>query len=214
MDIVVVYLMAEPHIQNDKNILCMNDICDILCQNRELQAYLQRLPVQGVQPDDNGRSILSVLDIIEAMLHAAGQRFPKLQLQCENLGAQQIIIERSLPKTKRWIEWLKVGFSSLIVFLGAAFTIMTYNQDVDVTGVFGRIYELVLGDVTGQPWILEATYALGVAVGVILFFNPFTSSRQRKEPSPIEIEMEKYETDIQDTIVKLNQRSANGPKGR
>ena len=95
---------------------------------------------------------------------------------------------------------------SLIILAGSAFTIMTYDQDVDVAGVFGRLYRLFLGYVPGQPGVLEASYAFGVAAGILLFFNPFISSAKRKEPSPVEIEMEKYESDIRDTIVKIDNR--------
>lgn len=91
---------------------------------------------------------------------------------------------------------------------GSAFTIMTYDQDVDVAGVFARIYQLLTGEVPAQPGILEAAYAFGVAVGIFLFFNPFSTSIKRKEPSPIEIEMEKYEADIRDTIVKVFNRQS------
>ena len=95
---------------------------------------------------------------------------------------------------------------SLIILTGSAFTIMTYDQDVDVAGVFGRIYQLFVGHVPTQPGILEAAYAFGVSAGILLFFNPFVSAVKRKAPSPVEIEMEKYESDIRDTIVKIDNR--------
>ena len=59
---------------------------------------------------------------------------------------------------------------------------MTYDQDVDVAGVFGRIYQLFVGHVPTQPGILEAAYAFGVAAGILLFFNPFVSAAKRKAP--------------------------------
>lgn len=211
MDAVVVYLMADGHIQNDKKQLFIKDICDIYCQNKELQAWLERLPVEGLQEDESGRVILSIMELIEQILQAAGQYVPKLRIHCENLGAVQVIIERRMPaQEKRWLTGLKVGFASLIIFAGSAFTIMTYDQDVDVTGVFAHIYQMVLGYVPEQPGVLEVAYAIGVAAGILLFFNPFTASRKRKEPSPIEIEMEKYESDIQDTIVKMADRDKSG----
>ena len=211
MDTVIVYLMADTHIQNDRDQLRVGDICEIYCQNKEVQAWIETLPVKGLQEDESGRVILSMLELIECVLHAAGQHAPDLHLQCENLGAGQVIIERKIPAAERWwLTEIKVGFASLIIFAGSAFTIMTYDQDVDVTGVFARIYQMVLGQVPEQPGVLEAAYAIGVAAGILLFFNPFTASKKRKEPSPIEIEMEKYESDIQDTIVKMSGRGKSG----
>ena len=54
--------------------------------------------------------------------------------------------------------------------------------------------------------VTVAAYAFGVAAGILLFFNPFVSAAKRKAPSPVEIEMEKYESDIRDTIVKIDNR--------
>lgn len=207
VDTAVVYLMADNHIQNDREILRIGDVCTVFCQKKEVQIWLESLPIEGIQEDKRGRVILSVIDLIEQIFRAAGRDYPKLYLHCENLGAGQIIIERRTPvKEKCWLTVLKVGFASLIIFAGSAFTIMTYDQDVDVTGVFARIYQMVLGQVPEQPGVLEAGYALGVAAGILLFFNPLTASKKRKEPSPIEIEMEKYESDIRDTIVKMSSR--------
>lgn len=207
VDTTVVYLMADNHIQNSREILRIGDVCTVYCQKEEVQSWLERLPVEGIQEDKRGRVILTAIDLIEQIYRAAGQDYPELHLYCENLGAGQIIVERTVPvKEKYWLTVLKVGFASLIIFAGSAFTIMTYDQDVDVTGVFARIYQMVLGQVPEQPGVLEAGYALGVAAGILMFFNPFTASKKRKEPSPIEIEMEKYESDIRDTIVKMSGR--------
>ena len=123
------------------------------------------------------------------------------------LGAEQLIVEWGGKKTAPWwVTILKTVCVSLIILTGSAFTIMTYDQDVDVAGVFGRIYQLFVGHVPTQPGILEAAYAFGVAAGILLFFNPFVSAAKRKTPSPVEIEMEKYESDIRDTIVKIDNR--------
>lgn len=207
VETIVVYLMADTHIQNDKDTLRVGDICTVYCQKKEVQIWLEGLRLEGIQEDESGRVVLLVIDLIEKILLAAAHDYPELYLHCENLGAGQIIIERKLPvKEKCWLTVLKVGFASLIIFAGSAFTIMTYDQDVDVTGVFARIYEMILGHVPEQPGVLEAAYAFGVAAGILLFFNPFTATKRRKEPSPIEIEMEKYESDIQDTIVKMSGR--------
>lgn len=211
MKAATVYLMADPNIQNDAPFLRMTDICQIYCQDETVCRYLQGLPLLDCPADGNGRMILSVFTIIERMLQAVAEHYPEWTLDFVNLGAQEIIVETKLPrKTAKWLDWLKAAFVSLVVFVGAAFTIMTYNEDVDVTGVFARIYLMLLGRVPETPGALEISYAVGIAIGVLMFFNPFTASQKRKEPSPIEIEMEKYEADIQDTIIKMNQRGSGG----
>lgn len=207
MDTVIVYLMADTHIQNHKRNLCIGDICEVYCQNQAFRRWLQQLPVENIQENESGRLIISVLDLIETMNCQAEKNYPDLHLQFENLGEGQVIIERRMAdRERRWLTCAKVGLAGLTIFAGSAFAIMTYDQDVDVTGVFAHIYKMMLGYVPDQPGVLEAAYAFGVAAGILLFFAPFTASKRRKEPSPIEIEMEKYESDIEDTIIKMNQR--------
>ena len=181
---VVIYLMADDHIEVEVQPLTMGDLCEIVGTDRKVADFVKQMPVTGLQTQETGRSVLSVLMLVE-----------------------QLIVEWGGKKTALWwVTILKTACVSLIILAGSAFTIMTYDQDVDVAGVFGRIYQLFVGHVPTQPGILEAAYAFGVAAGILLFFNPFVSAAKRKAPSPVEIEMEKYESDIRDTIVKIDNR--------
>lgn len=40
---------------------------------------------------------------------------------------------------------LKTAVVTVIIFCGSAFSIMAFNNDVDVSKLFGQIYELVIG---------------------------------------------------------------------
>ncbi len=204
---VVIYLLADDHIEVEMQPLTMGDLCEIVGTDRKVSDFVKQLPVTCLQQQVSGRSVISVLTLVEEMTEQVQKRFPGIQCRCVPLGAEQLIIEWGGKKAAVWwVTILKTACVSLIILSGSAFTIMTYDQDVDVAGVFGRLYQLLLGYVPAQPGILEAAYAFGVAVGILLFFNPFVSTAKRKAPSPVEIEMEKYESDIRDTIVKIDNR--------
>lgn len=204
---VVIYLMADDHIEVEVQPLTMGDLCEIVGTDRKVADFVKQMPVTGLQTQETGRSVLSVLMLVEAITVQVQKQFAGIQCQCVLLGAEQLIVEWGGKKTAPWwVTILKTVCVSLIILMGSAFTIMTYDQDVDVAGVFGRIYQLFVGHVPTQPGILEAAYAFGVAAGILLFFNPFVSAAKRKSPSPVEIEMEKYESDIRDTIVKIDNR--------
>ena len=192
---VVIYLLADDHIEVEVQPLTMGDLCEIVGTDRKVADFVKQMPVAGLQPQETGRSVISVLMLVEAITVQVRKQFAGIQCQCVLLGAEPW-----------WVTILKTVCVSLIILMGSAFTIMTYDQDVDVAGVFGRIYQLFVGHVPTQPGILEAAYAFGVAAGILLFFNPFVSAAKRKAPSPVEIEMEKYESDIRDTIVKIDNR--------
>ena len=199
---VVIYLLADDYIEVEVQPLTMGDLCEIVGTDRKVADFAKQMPVTGLQPQETGRSVISVLMLVEAITVQVRKQFAGIQCQCVLLGAEQLIVETA----PWWVTILKTVCVSLIILTGSAFTIMTYDQDVDVAGVFGRIYQLFVGHVPTQPGILEAAYAFGVAAGILLFFNPFVSAAKRKAPSPVEIEMEKYESDIRDTIVKIDNR--------
>ena len=208
---VVIYLLADDHIEVEVQPLTMGDLCEIVGTDRipvrKVADFVKQMPVTGLQPQETGRSVISVLMLVEAITVQVRKQFAGIQCQCVLLGAEQLIVEWGGKKTAPWwVTILKTVCVSLIILTGSAFNLMTYDQDVDVAGVFGRIYQLFVGHVPTQPGILEAAYAFGVAAGILLFFNPFVSAAKRKAPSPVEIEMEKYESDIRDTIVKIDNR--------
>lgn len=204
---VMLYLLADDHIEAQQSLLMMGDLCEIVGTDRRVADFVKQLPVTCLNPQDSGRDVISVLMLVDEITSQVEENFADVRCQCQLLGAKQLIIEwHGKKKEARWQTILKILFVSLVILAGSAFTIMTYDQDVDVAGVFARIYQLFTGEIPDQPGILEVAYAFGVAVGILLFFNPFSSSIKRKEPSPIEIEMEKYESDIRDTIVKIFNR--------
>lgn len=94
------------------------------------------------------------------------------------------------------VEKIKVSFVSLIVLFGSAFAIMSFNEDVAVSDLFGRIYTIVLGKQESSNGILEFTYALGVALGILIFFNHFGNKKISGDPTPLEIKMWQYEQDV------------------
>ena len=83
---------------------------------------------------------------------------------------------------------------------------MTFNQDVSVMDVFGNLYNYVFGVMPEKPGILEATYSIGLALGIILFYNHIGGRRITKDPTPIEVQMRMYENDVNDALVETANR--------
>lgn len=83
------------------------------------------------------------------------------------------------------------------------------NNDVDVSKLFGQIYELVIGKESNGFTILEIMYSVGLVVGIIIFFNHFGKKRFTVDPTPMEVQMRLYENDIQTTLVEDAARRKN-----
>lgn len=93
---------------------------------------------------------------------------------------------------------IKTIVVSIIVFLGSAFAIMSFNEDVAVRDLFQKIYMIIEGSEHDGFGILEFTYGLGIAIGITVFYNHFGSKKSKGEPTPIEIKMKQYEDDVED----------------
>ena len=92
-------------------------------------------------------------------------------------------------------------FVLLVTFIGAGFSIMSFNNDVDVPKLFNQIYFLVTGNRSDGFGILELTYCIGMSVGILLFFNHFGKRRFTVDPTPMEVEMRTYEEEIEMTLI-------------
>ena len=78
---------------------------------------------------------------------------------------------------------------------------MTFNTDVAITNLFEHLYE----DMTGNPHpgfsILEISYSIGIGLGIIVFYNHFGPKRLTNDPTPLEMEMQEYETELLNSLV-------------
>lgn len=78
--------------------------------------------------------------------------------------------------------------------------------------IFEKVYEIFGADNAQQVKLLEITYAVGLALGIIIFYNHFAGVRLSGEPTPIEVEMDKYEKDVDDTLI--DRKSKTEQKGK
>ena len=90
----------------------------------------------------------------------------------------------------------------VFTFFGSAFTIMTFNNDVGVGEVFLDFYKQVMGKPSNGFTILEVSYAIGLSLGILIFFNHIGRKKITHDPTPIQVEMRTYEKDIDTTFIE------------
>ena len=86
---------------------------------------------------------------------------------------------------------------------------MTFNEDASISDIFDKVYRMVMGSEKSGWSAMEIGYSIGIAVGVILFFNHFSKVKLNKDPTPMQIEMRKYEKDINSTLIQDENREGN-----
>ena len=198
------------YIQTDMNILIkhphvyLQDIARLSCSNSKVLNRLRVLPVANLNPDTPGRYTMSVMDLVDLIQ----KKEPDLDIT--PLGELSFILTYQPPgKPQMIFEILKVVFISLASFFGAAFSIMTFNTDADVGTLFKQIYQQVTGNVSNGFTILEISYSIGLAAGVLFFFNHFGRKKFSADPTPMQVQMRQYEDNVNTTLLEESSMKAS-----
>ena len=117
-----------------------------------------------------------------------------------------ISILKIIEQLTKLVEVIKVIFVALICFFGSAFTIMAFHNDIGISDVLARIYEMVTGTSSDGYTALEISYSIGLAIGIIVFYNHVGGKRLTSDPTPLEVEMRNYERDVNQAIVEMADR--------
>lgn len=190
------YLKIDSNVLVHQKKLTVKDIAETACSNRSCQNRIQTVKLSKIEIDHPGRYVASVLDVIETIQ----QEIPELEIV--NLGEVDFIITFEEEKKKsRAIAWIKTIGVSILSFFGAAFSIMTFNNDVDIRGLFADIYQLFTRQTSDGFTVLELSYSFGLGLGIILFFNHFAGKRIETDPTPLDVQMHTYEQDVNQTII-------------
>ena len=195
------YLKLERNVETQKEDIRLSDLGKLVCADREILARAKTLRICSFRKEKQGRCIVSVMKIVEELK----KLWPSLEIQ--NLGETEVVVERVKAEQKKgvWL-WMKTAFVCLICFFGPAFTIMAFHNDIGIGDVFARIYEMTTGRPSDGITILEISYSIGLAAGIILFFNHIGGRRITRDPTPIEVEMRLYEDQVNNALVETADR--------
>lgn len=191
------YIKGDKNIEVTKPEVTLGDILSMECSNQNVIPRLKTIKVMKMQEKNGQRKVISILKIIK-LIH---EIYPNMDVQ--NLGETDIIVTYEEQKPTGMISHLiKIGFTAVLTFTGAAFAIMTFNNDVSVRKLFSQIYQLMTGIKPQGSTILELSYSIGLTIGILLFFNHFGKKRFSVDPTPLEVQMRTYENEIQTTLVE------------
>ena len=195
------YLKLERNVEIEKEDVQLSDLGKLVCANKDILAHAKAMKIYKFRDTKPLRQVVSVMKIIESLQ----KLYPELTV--ENLGETDIIMERVRVKREKGpAQWLKIAFVCLICFFGTAFTIMAFHNDIGINKVFMKVYEMIAGEASDGFTILEVAYAIGLAIGIIVFFNHIGGRRITKDPTPIEVEMRIYEDDVNNALVETADR--------
>ena len=191
---VTVYIKANGNsIVYDKKVT-LSDVLKIECTNIGVLRTIKQMDLYRFNHEH--AQAFSILKVIER-IH---EDYPNVEVV--NCGESDFIVEYQMDTIKNPIlEKLKLVAVSVIVFFGSAFTIMTFHIDIGIQKVFERFYEQLMGVEKPAVTELEISYSIGLGVGIVVFFNHFSKKKITQDPTPIEVEMKKYNQDLINTKI-------------
>ncbi len=196
-----VYLKAERNTELQNNDVFLKDVAKVRCANPHIEAKVKAIKLYTFSKGKEKKFVISILKIISMIEETC----PGVQV--ESLGENDILVELvNTDRHKGWQQIIKIVVVSLVSFLGTAFTIIAFHVDVQINDVFSVIYQQVMGKESNGFTILEISYSIGLAAGIILFFNHIGGRRITKDPTPIEVAMRNYEEDVDNAIIATADR--------
>ena len=183
----IVYLKA------DRNSVChdpkikIQDVMSVQCADPAICAGIKNKTLYTFKKNDGQKKegkkkkrmeVFSMLNVIERIQ----TDYPDVEIV--SIGEQDFVVQLlDAPMAPKWLETLKVVVMVVVIFLGAAFTIMAFNNDVSVGEVFDRFYQQVMGKEKPKVSEIEIFYCLGLAVGILVFFNHIGKKKITSDPT-------------------------------
>ena len=196
-----IYIKIDQNVLvHDRNVTLW-DIASITSSNEAMVRQLKQKKVYSFLPESKTdkktqRKIFSILEIISLIQ----KDYPHAEV--ENQREKDFIIEYTKESPRRgWIN-VKIIVLCVLIFFGAAFTIMSFNNDIGITELFKTLYYQVTGVKSDGMTELEVSYCIGLAIGIMVFFNHFGKKKITPDPTPIQVQLRKYEQDVDMTFIE------------
>lgn len=169
----------------------LKDVAYISCPE-ELRVKLDNIEILATALEKN--YAIRAVDIIQLISNKDSS------LTVNLLGKENILIEpRDKSAEPSGIRiFITVLFSSILLFVGAGLAIMYFHEDVNMNQVHRVIYTMITGIKEERPLIISIPYSLGLGIGIAIFFDVFSLDKKKGKPGPLEIELYKYNKDIED----------------
>lgn len=195
------------YVKAERNSIChepqvkIQDVMSVQCSDPAICAGIKNKTFYTFQKKETSKKkrieVFSILEIIELIQND----YP--QVEVVSYGEQDFVVQYiDRPLAPKWLEILKVGAVCLLIFLGSAFTIMAFNNDISIGEVFDRFYGQIMGVDKPNVTEIELSYCLGLAVGILVFFNHIGKKKITSDPTPIQVEMRKYEKDVDTAFIE------------
>lgn len=185
-----------------KRLIQLKDIAEISAPEH-IRRQAENIIIYRIEEDKKENYIISIIQVIQAIV----KEIPKATIS--NTGTANTVLQYLPEDYKENKLWgiCKLTAIVLILFLGSAITIIAYYEDTSLIKVFRFIQEMFTGESVNNPYWISIPYSIGIGVGITVFYNQFGTKKLTDDPTPIQVEMTKYDADIDACLVDTSNRS-------
>lgn len=196
-----VYLKFDDYSKINHPKVTIGDVASIYSSNKNLTNKIKTYKLCTLDTNEHSRMVISALYALKVIENNCKD------VNVNLLGATDFLVTYDYKKPRsRFMEFLNVSFVCLILFFGAGFSIMAFNNDITINKLFLQLHESITGMPSKNHSLLEVGYCIGLPLGIAVFYNHFGKKKITTDPTPIEVEMRLYENDINTTLTSGVQR--------
>ncbi len=174
-----------------KRDICLKDIAQVHIPGTSGEKF-KNLILLTIDDKKRCNYLVTIMDIVKSVSNLDSKA------TIVNMGETDTVIEfyPQPPKNSSFVTWLKVVSISVILFFGAATAIMSFHSDGEIPDIMKGYYSIFYGEEKENPYILEVPYSIGLALGIIIFYNHFSKLKMSCDPTPIEVQMTIYGEEV------------------
>ncbi len=140
-------------------------------------------------PEKPGVWKLMAIDVVRAVQTAC----PGEEITL--MGADICYVHRVIEKKCDLTRPLRTAAAFLILCLGGALGLAWFHSDVDMPHAQVAVYKALTGDAPRDIRLITVPYAIGVALGVAVFY----ALPSRSATTPLEVKLTAYQEDMEKT---------------
>jgi stage V sporulation protein AA len=191
-----IYIKPEKkYTVNKLGAIKIKDIANVYAP-KEIMDRVNNLTIIKITENVEKCYLISVIDIINLIDKAQPGH------TISNVGEIDTIVEfkKNKDKISLW-KIIKIAIVCLILVAGSSTAIMCFHTEVQMGTVLENYYYIFFGEKVSNPAVIDIPYSLGLALGIIVFYNHIGGKKLTSDPTPIEVEMTQYDDDVTSNII-------------
>lgn len=191
----LVYLKLKLQKNVNQKEVFLKDVAAIWCEDKQMQQTISDIKLFTFGEVSHERRVIDVFALIDKIC----AKYENVWI--ENIGQTNCVVEYYKKKNNSF-EGVKIFLVCVITFIGGCYGIMAYNNDVGTIEIFSKMYEIMGARILSSFKLIEVSYAVGLFLGIVVFYDHFAGHKISNSPTPIEVEMDKYDGDIANSVIQ------------